>query len=85
VFVCVSVYLYITTISKKKKQHAGQPGATEMAAGQSSVPGTGVGGMLLSHALPSHRQDLLSHLWELRNVPDRHHLEVNKGVVTPSF
>jgi hypothetical protein len=49
-------------------------GDTGMMVGQSSVPGTGTGGMLLSKVVQdeaSDRQDLLGQPWELGHVSDR--------------
>jgi hypothetical protein len=49
-------------------------GDTGTMVGQSSVPGTGTGGMLLSKAVQdeaSDRQDLLGQPWELGHVSDR--------------
>jgi hypothetical protein len=49
-------------------------GDTGTMVSQSSVPGTGTGGMLLSKAVQdeaSDRQDLLGQPWELGHVSDR--------------
>jgi preprotein translocase subunit YajC len=73
--VCVCVCMYFIAIPKKEtKQQAGWPRATEMVTGQHIVLGTGTRGTLLSQALENdtrHLQDLLSHLQELGNIPDR--------------
>jgi hypothetical protein len=71
---------YLTAIPKERNGRQNSSRVMRSATGQSSVPGTGVGGMLLSQTLQdevSHHQVLLSQLQELGNVLDGQHPQVD--------
>jgi uncharacterized damage-inducible protein DinB len=62
------------------------PGTKGTVASQISVPRTSIRGELLSQVLQDetrHRQDLLSCLQELGNVPDGKHPVVDWGIGDP--